>query len=78
MARVATEVVLSAEKISKVYRMGAIDVHALREVDLELIRGDFIVYRASDCKTPGCVVVRHPRGPSAAFESPLHPPWPLC
>jgi len=43
MSTVATEVVLTAEKISKVCRMGAIDVHALREVDLELIRGDFVV-----------------------------------
>jgi putative ABC transport system ATP-binding protein len=43
MVSVATEVVLKAEKISKVYRMGAIDVHALREVDLELVRGDFVV-----------------------------------
>jgi putative ABC transport system ATP-binding protein len=43
MSSIATEVVLSAEKISKVYRMGAVDVHALREVDLELIRGDFVV-----------------------------------
>jgi putative ABC transport system ATP-binding protein len=43
MVSVATEVVLKAEKISKVYRMGAIDVNALREVDLELVRGDFVV-----------------------------------
>ena len=43
MVSVAAEVVLSAEKISKLYRMGTIDVHALRDVDLELIRGDFVV-----------------------------------
>jgi putative ABC transport system ATP-binding protein len=39
----ATEVVLSAERVSKVYRMGTVDVHALQDVDLELIRGDFVV-----------------------------------
>ena len=43
MVSVAAEVVLSAKKISKLYRMGTIDVHALRDVDLELIRGDFVV-----------------------------------
>jgi putative ABC transport system ATP-binding protein len=43
MPGIATDVVLSAEKISKVYRMGAVDVHALHEVDLELMRGDFVV-----------------------------------
>jgi putative ABC transport system ATP-binding protein len=40
---VTTDVVLQAEKISKIYRMGTVDVHALREVDLELARGDFVV-----------------------------------
>ena len=43
MNAVATEAVLTAEKISKVYRMGAVDVHALRDVDLELVRSDFVV-----------------------------------
>ena len=43
MTTIATDVVLSAERISKVYRMGTIDVHALREVDLELTRGEFVV-----------------------------------
>jgi putative ABC transport system ATP-binding protein len=36
-------VVLKGEQISKHYRMGTIDVHALREVDLELKQGDFVV-----------------------------------
>jgi putative ABC transport system ATP-binding protein len=43
MSAVATEAVLTAEKLSKVYRMGAVDVHALRDVDLELVRSDFVV-----------------------------------
>jgi len=43
MNAVATEAVLTAEKLSKVYRTGTVDVHALREVDLQLIRGDFVV-----------------------------------
>jgi len=43
MSAVTTEAVLTAEKLSKVYRMGTVDVHALRDVDLELDRGDFVV-----------------------------------
>jgi putative ABC transport system ATP-binding protein len=43
MNAVETGIVLAAEKLSKVYRMGAVDVHALRDVDLELARGDFVV-----------------------------------
>jgi putative ABC transport system ATP-binding protein len=43
MDAVAADTVLTAEKISKVYRMGTVDVHALRDVDLELMRGDFVV-----------------------------------
>ena len=43
MSAVATEAVLTAEKLSKVYRMGTVDVHALRDVDLELNSGDFVV-----------------------------------
>jgi putative ABC transport system ATP-binding protein len=36
-------IVLKGEKISKYYRMGTVDVHALRDVDLELKQGDFVV-----------------------------------
>lgn len=43
MSTVAADVVLRAEKISKLYRMGAVDVHALEAVDLELFRGEFVV-----------------------------------
>ena len=43
MSAVITEAVLTAEKLSKVYRMGTVDVHALRDVDLELNSGDFVV-----------------------------------
>jgi putative ABC transport system ATP-binding protein len=37
------EVVFSARGISKVYRVGEIEVHALRDVDLDLYRGEFVV-----------------------------------
>jgi len=39
----ARRVVLSARGITKVYRMGEVDVHALRGVDFELAEGEFIV-----------------------------------
>jgi putative ABC transport system ATP-binding protein len=37
------EVVFRAEGLSKVYRVGDVEVHALREVDLELCRGQLAV-----------------------------------
>ena len=37
------EAVLSARKIAKVYKMGEVEVHALRGVDLDLHRGEFLV-----------------------------------
>jgi len=37
------EVVFRAEGLSKVYRVGEVEVHALRDVDLELRRGEFAV-----------------------------------
>jgi putative ABC transport system ATP-binding protein len=37
------EAVLSARGMTKVYRMGEVEVHALRGVDLELYRGELIV-----------------------------------
>ena len=37
------ESVLSARKIAKVYKMGEVEVHALRGVDLDLYRGEFLV-----------------------------------
>ncbi len=36
-------VVFDAHHISKVYRTGDVDVHALRDVDLEIRRGEFVV-----------------------------------
>ena len=35
--------VFSAREITKVYHMGEVDVHALRGVDLDLYRGEFVV-----------------------------------
>jgi putative ABC transport system ATP-binding protein len=39
----AAEPVLSAHKISKIYRMGEVDVHALNDVDFALHAGELIV-----------------------------------
>jgi putative ABC transport system ATP-binding protein len=39
----ACPVVFQARGLTKVYHMGAFDVHALRGIDLELYRGEFIV-----------------------------------
>jgi putative ABC transport system ATP-binding protein len=38
-----SETVLQAKDLRKVYKMGAVEVHALRSVDLELYRGEFVV-----------------------------------
>jgi putative ABC transport system ATP-binding protein len=39
----AREAVFEARAITKVYHMGEVDVHALRGVDLDLFRGEFVV-----------------------------------
>jgi putative ABC transport system ATP-binding protein len=38
------DVVFSARDVAKVYRSGAIEVHALRDVNLEIRRGEFVVF----------------------------------
>lgn len=43
MATAPAKPVLRAEGVTKVYRMGEIDVHALRGVDFALYRGEFLV-----------------------------------
>ena len=37
------EVVFSARGLAKVYRSGEVEVHALRNVDLDIFRGEFVV-----------------------------------
>ena len=43
LAPPATEAVLTATSLTKIYRMGEVDVHALRGVSLDLIRGEMLV-----------------------------------
>ena len=43
MPDTAPEAVFAARGISKVYRVGDLEVHALRAVDLDLYRGEFVV-----------------------------------
>ena len=42
-AAAARPPVFVARRLSKIYRMGEIEVHALREVDLEIHEGEFVV-----------------------------------
>ena len=39
----AAEVVVLARGLAKIYRSGEVEVHALRDVDLEIRRGEFVV-----------------------------------
>ena len=42
-AGAAREVVFRARGVSKIYQVGDVQVHALRDVDLELLRGELVV-----------------------------------
>lgn len=39
-----TDPVFHVHSVSKIYKMGDIDVHALRSVDLDLLEGEFVVF----------------------------------
>ena len=39
----STDAVFRATGLTKVYRMGDVEVHALRGIDIELFRGEFVV-----------------------------------
>jgi putative ABC transport system ATP-binding protein len=41
--RVESNAVFHVHKVSKIYRMGDAEIHALREVDLDLYQGEFVV-----------------------------------
>jgi putative ABC transport system ATP-binding protein len=41
--RITTPVIFHVEGISKVYRMGEVEVHALRSLDLDLFESEFVV-----------------------------------
>jgi putative ABC transport system ATP-binding protein len=43
MKPAATETVFRARRLAKVYRTGDVEVHALRDVDLDIARSEFIV-----------------------------------
>jgi putative ABC transport system ATP-binding protein len=43
VADIAPEPVFAARGLSKVYRVGDVEVHALRSVDVDLYRGEFVV-----------------------------------
>ena len=46
------ETVFSARGVTRVYDMGEVQVHALRGIDLELYRGEFVVMLgASGCRS---------------------------
>lgn len=49
LSEAAASVVLEGRGLTKVYRMGEVEVHALRGVDLALAEGEFTVLVGASC-----------------------------
>ena len=58
----STGSVFHVHKVSKVYRVGEVEVHALREVTLDLYQGEFAVLLATEVSEKTRSRVRHASG----------------